>query len=89
MTEMTPGYYLNPASTSRLLNLDFGVAGYYLKAGDWGMRNQTPYGWIQFGPANSGHAHIYTDRSNFYFNAQIQLLGGSTINQNDIRSQIF
>ena len=83
------GYYVDPASTSRLLNLDFGVSGYYLKAGDWGMRNQTPYGYIQFGPANTSHAHIYTDRSNFYFNQQIQVLGSSQINQNDIRSKIF
>ena len=83
------GYYVDPNSTSRLLNLDFGVAGYYLKAGDWGTRQQTPYGWIQFGPANTSHAHIYTDRSNFYFNKQIYVLGGSLINQNDIRAAIF
>ena len=83
------GYYVNPDSTSRLLNLDFGVAGYYLKAGDWGTRQQTPYGWIQFGPANTSHAHIYTDRSNFYFNKQIQLLGGTLINQNDIQAARF
>ena len=82
-------YYVDPNSTSRLLNLDFGVAGYYLKAGDWGTRQQTPYGWIQFGPANTSHAHIYTDRSNFYFNKQIYVLGGSLINQNDIRAAIF
>ena len=83
------GYYVDPASTSRLLNLDFGVAGYYLKAGDWGTRQQTPYGWIQLGPANTSHAHIYTDRSNFYFNQQIQLNGGSLINTNDIRAGVF
>jgi hypothetical protein len=83
------GYYVDPNSTSRLLNLDFGVSGYYLKAGDWGTRQQTPYGWIQLGPANTSHAHIYTDRSNFYFNQQIQLNGGSLINTNDIRAQIF
>jgi hypothetical protein len=53
------------------------------------MRNTTPSGYIEFGPANTGHAHIYTDRSNFYFNKQIQVLGGSLINQNDIRSKIF
>jgi hypothetical protein len=82
-------YYGDFAATSRMLNLDFGVAGYYLKAGDWGTRQQTPYGWIQFGPANTSHAHIYTDRSNFYFNAQIQLNGGSLINTNDIRAQVF
>lgn len=65
------------------------ASGYSVAQGDWGARNTTPHGWIQFGPANTSHAHIYTDRSNFYFNAQIQLLGGSLINQNDIRSQIF
>jgi hypothetical protein len=65
------------------------ASGYYASQGDWGLRNTTPYGWIQFGPANTSHAHIYTDRSNFYFNAQIQLLGGSLINQNDIRAGVF
>jgi len=36
-------------------------------SGSW-IRNTTAYGYIQIGPANTGHAHIYTDRSNFYFN---------------------
>jgi hypothetical protein len=83
------GYYVDPNSRSRLLQIDYGDSGYFLAGGDWGYRHNTPYGWIQFGPANTSHAHIYTDRSNFYFNAQIQLLGGSQINQNDIRSPIF
>ena len=65
------------------------ASGYSVVMGSWGLRNVTPNGYIEMGPANSGHAHIYTDRSNFYFNAQIQLLGGSLINQNDIRAQIF
>jgi hypothetical protein len=83
------GYYLNPASTSRLSKLDFGNSSYYIHAGDWGMRNTTPYGWIQFGPANSGYAHIYTDRNKFYFNKEMFINGGSYLRQNDIRSKIF
>jgi hypothetical protein len=83
------GYYVNPASTSRLSSIDYGTSGYYFGAGDWGWRHNTPYGWIQFGPANSGHAHIYTSLSNFYFNAQIQVNGGSQINTSDIRASIF
>jgi hypothetical protein len=82
-------YFADPNGRSRLASMDYGDGGYYFAGGDWGYRHNTPYGWIQFGPANSGHAHIYTDRSNFYFNAQIQVLGGSQINQNDIRSPIF
>jgi hypothetical protein len=58
-------------------------------AGDWGVRHYTNDGYIQFGPANTGHAHIYTDRSNFYFNKQLTVSGGSQINQSDIRSGIF
>ena len=50
---------------------------------------RTNYGYIQMGPMNSSHAHIYTDRSNFYFNKQIQLLGGTLINQNDVQATIF
>jgi len=83
------GYYVNPGATSRLLNLDFGDAGYYLKRGDWGTRQQTPYGWIQFGPANSSYAHIYTDRNNFYMNAGLYISGGSWMRAGDIRSAIF
>jgi hypothetical protein len=49
------------------------ASGYYVSQGDWGLRNTTPSGWIQLGPANTSHAHIYTDLSNFYFNKQIQL----------------
>lgn len=54
-----------------------------------GLRHTTPSGYIDFGPANSGHAHIYTDRPNFYLNKSIQVLGVSIMNQNDIRSKIF
>ena len=61
-------YFADPASRSRLSSIDYGNSGYYFAGGDWGWRHNTPYGWIQFGPANTGHAHIYTDRSNFYFN---------------------
>jgi len=82
-------YYVDPASNSRLNTLDFTHSGYYIKRGDWGPRIQSPSGWIQFGPANTSHAHIYTDRSNFYFNAMIQVNGGSQMNTNDIRAQIF
>ena len=83
------GYYVNAASTSRFSRIDFGNSSYYIHAGSWGMRNTTPYGYIEFGPANSGHAHIYTSMSNFYFNKMIQVLGGSQMNQNDVRGNIF
>jgi hypothetical protein len=82
-------YFTDPASRSRQASIDFGSSGYYIHAGDWGMRNTTPYGWIQFGPANTSHAHIYTDRSNFYFNAQLIVNGGSNINTSDIRANLF
>lgn len=36
-----------------------------------GLRHQTNNGYIDFGPANTSHAHIYTDRPNFYFNKQL------------------
>ena len=36
-----------------------------------GIKSTTPSGYIEFGPANSGHAHIYTDRPNFYLNKDI------------------
>jgi hypothetical protein len=80
------GYYADPASTSvfnaayfyTIYNNTLG-GGYYFTAGDWGWRHQTPSGWIQFGPANTSHAHIYTDRSNFYFNVDDSYLNGRRI----------
>lgn len=57
---------------------------------DWGgLRHQTNDGYIDFGPANVGWAHIYTDRPGFYFNQKLVVAGGSTINSGDIRSAIF
>ena len=47
--------------------------------GSWGFRSRTNSGYIQFGPAgNAGHAHIYTDRANFYFNKEL-LVNGKTV----------
>ena len=84
-------YYLDPASTSQVNTMEFvGSTNNGRFFGDtWGVKLQTDAGYILFGPANTSHAHIYTDRSNFYFNQQIQLNGGSLINTNDIRAQIF
>jgi hypothetical protein len=72
-------YFCDPASRSRFSTLDFGNASYYITAGSWGMRNVTPSGYIEFGPANTSHAHIYTDRSNFYFNVNTLYANGSVI----------
>jgi hypothetical protein len=82
-------FFTDPAGRSRLSSLDYGDGGYFFTGGDWGWRHQTPFGWIQFGPANSSHAHIYTSLSNFYLNAPIQVNGVSIMNTNDIRTRIF
>ena len=65
--------YLEPMGTNRF---------------DW-YRNKTDHGYIDFGPANSGHAHIYTDRANFYFNKQLTVSGGSQVNSGDIRAGVI
>jgi len=54
-----------------------------------GLRHQTNDGYIDFGPANTSHAHIYTDRPDFYFSKRIQISGGSQLNASDVRSAIF
>lgn len=40
-----------------------------------GLRHKTNDGYIDFGPANSGWAHIYTDRPGFYFNKDLYVNG--------------
>jgi hypothetical protein len=85
------GFYLDPYSTSSLNGAYFYTiyhhslgGGYYFTNGDWGWRHQTPSGWIQFGPANGGHAHIYTDRSNFYYNVDYSYFNGRHIVSQDV-----
>mgnify|MGYP003664302161 FL=1 len=51
----------------------------FINSGSW-TRNATPYGYIDFGPSNTSHAHIYTDRPNFYFNKQLQVNGATVWN---------
>ena len=65
---------------------DHGHTG--LGANAWGgLRSTNQYGYIDFGPANESHAHIYTDRDDFYFNKELQV-NGKTVwhagNTNDI-----
>lgn len=40
------------------------------------VRHNTANGYIELGPANTSHAHIQTDRSNFYFNTEIRVDSG-------------
>jgi hypothetical protein len=83
------GYFCDPNGRSRLSSMDYGNGGYYFAGGDWGYRHNTPSGWIQFGPANGSHAHIYTNLSNFYLNAAIQVNGVSIMYTDDIRTRVF
>jgi hypothetical protein len=83
-------YFVQPSSRSRLSSIDYGNSGYYFAGGDWGWRHNTPYGWIEFGPANSSHAHIYTDRSNFYFNVyDLYTNGNWVLTMNYTQSGIY
>ena len=49
--------------------------GRFISASSWGFTHQTDSGYIQFGPANTGHAHIYTGNPNFYFNKELLVNG--------------
>jgi hypothetical protein len=44
-----------------------------------GLRHQTSSGYIDFGPANTSWAHIYTDRPNFYFNKELYVNGNPVV----------
>ncbi len=84
-------YFIDPHSTSQVNTIEWvnSTNNGRFFANDWGIKLQTDAGYIHFGPANTSHAHLYTDRTNFYFNKQIQLNGGTLINTNDVRSDIF
>ena len=59
-----------------------GNSAYFTGDTGWGARIYTDSGYIWFGPANSSYAHIYTDRGQFYFNADI-LINGTSLVKND------
>lgn len=44
-----------------------------------GLRHSTAYGYIDFGPANTSYAHIYTDRPAFYLNKGLIASAGLTV----------
>ena len=53
--------------------------GRFISQNSWGTTHSTNGGYIQFGPANSSYAHIYTDRGNFYFNVNTLYANGNTM----------
>ena len=64
---------LDLGTTSIAVDSDKG----FVNSGPW-TRNTTPYGYIALGPANGSHAHIYTDRSDFYFNKTVLYANSSS-----------
>jgi hypothetical protein len=50
-----------------------GQTSSYLDYNSTYLRHSTPYGYIEMGPGNAAHAHLMTDRPNFYFNKEIQV----------------
>ena len=53
-----------------------GQANYLtMHSGDM-LKHNTANGYIEFGPANTSHAHIQTDRTNFYFNTELRVNTG-------------
>ena len=62
-------------TTSGTLKFAGSTNGGELYADDFGLKVGTSSGYIQFGHANTTWAHIYTDRSNFYFNKNLFVLG--------------
>jgi hypothetical protein len=85
-----PGFTAVPTSTRTVVHrtianfkIDLAMAWGDIKQGtvqqeanDWGgLRHKTPSGYIDFGPANGSHAHIYTDRASFYFNKTLMVDG--------------
>ena len=42
------------------------------------LTHKNKYGYIALGPFNADHAHIYTDRNNFYFNKSL-LVNGTNV----------
>ena len=85
-------YYVNPADGTTAAHLAGNIQVQSDKGltttGSW-TRFTTAHGYIQLGPANTSHAHIYTNLSNFYMNKTLNINGGTQLNTGDVRSDIF
>ena len=68
-----------------LKDLSSSTAGsVHLKGNNQSLRiqpNAGKNGYVDIGPMNTSHAHIYTDRPNFYFNKHIQINGKNVLTQ--------
>lgn len=51
--------------------------------GSDGLRVRNNHGYIEIGSLNSSHAHIQTDRSNFYFNKELRIDTGRISSYNE------
>jgi hypothetical protein len=78
-TTLTPGQVRLGGSTNSRLDDE----------GSWGFRSRTNSGYIQFGPANTSHAHIYTDRANFYFNKELRVNGAVVYTSGNLNTGVF
>ena len=78
---ITPAQKLHVSGNSLVTGYTYiGDANRYFTTGGGGVKLQTAYGYIQFGPDNASWAHINTDRANFYFNK------GITVDQGLVQS---
>ena len=77
------GYYLDPASTSKVNQIQFANSSNNTIIGggvsDWGVLFSNDAGWIRIGPANGSYAHIYTNMGNFYFNVDTLYANGNVM----------
>ena len=64
-----------------ILNND-NSGGRITRSGNY-LKNTTQHGYIQFGPNNTGFAHIDTDRSNFYFSKKLTVDEGIVQSYNE------
>jgi hypothetical protein len=95
-----PGDAIESQGSTHVMSLDGGKVGIgtttpeykldvYAPDGYFKARFQGPDGYITIGPANSGWAHIYTDRPAFIFNQSVYSFPGnfSSFNTSDLTLQ--
>ena len=66
-------------STSMKGSINWGEKVFISGLSHAALRIDTPSGYIQLGPQNTSHCHIYTNRDSFYFNKSLLYANGHTI----------
>lgn len=75
---------LTGGTISGTLTIGTGTTSTLTNQTNGALRHSNTHGYIELGPQNTSHAHIYTDRATFYFNKELLVNGNTVYNSGNL-----